>query len=56
MDINDPKMQENFRIMGLLPKEPKAPEVEESKEEKWLLANALKIERIRQRVQNDALR
>ena len=42
--------------MGLLPKEPKAPEAEESKEEKWLLANALKIERIRQRVQNDALR
>ena len=56
IDINDPKMQENFKIMGLLPKEPEPAEVEESKEGKWLLANALKIERIRQRVQNDALK
>jgi hypothetical protein len=50
VDINDPKMQENFKIMGLMPKEPKPQETEESKEDRWLMANALKIERIRQRV------
>lgn len=56
VDINDPKMQENFRIMGLAPKQPKPKEIETSMEDKWLMANALKIERIRQRVQNDALK
>ena len=56
VDINDPKMQENFKIMGLMPKEPRPQEEESSKEDQWLMANALKIERIRQRVQNDALK
>jgi hypothetical protein len=42
-------MQKNFLIMGLKTLE-KPPEIEESREEQWLQANALKIERIRQRV------
>ena len=36
--------------------EEKSPETEQSKEDQWLLSNTLKIERIRLRVQNDALK
>jgi hypothetical protein len=56
VDINDPLMHKNFMIMGLKEVEEKVKQPEESKEEQWLLAKALKIERIKQRVQNDALK
>jgi hypothetical protein len=37
-------------------KEEQETEEEQSREDQWLMSNALKIERIRLRVQNDALK
>jgi hypothetical protein len=68
IDLNDPQTVENFRTMGLYNRDKAGQEANEeakkdlsqqdklSREDLWLMQNALKVDRIRLRVQQDALK